>query len=64
MEECLHEICRIDENYGIFSDWNQGGKYLVLAGNGEMRDIPSGEIAVIKERLNPTERKKLDDYLS
>jgi hypothetical protein len=64
MEKNLHEICRVNKTYGIFSDWNQGWKYLVLAGNGKMVDIPSGEILTIKKLLEPAEKEKLDAYLS
>lgn len=64
MGKNLHEICRVNETYGIFSDWSQGWKYFVLAGNGEMHDIPSGETITIKKLLEPAEKEKLDAYLS
>ena len=59
----MHEICRVDENYGIFSDWSEGGKYLVLVGKGNLHDIPSWEIDSIKKQLEPAEREKLENYL-
>jgi len=62
----LREICRCpNKDYGIFADWRQGGKFLVMAGKGEIHDIDSTELNLMltTKYFEPEEKKKLEEYL-
>jgi len=62
----LKEICRLEnKDYGIFADLSQGGLFLVIAGKGEIKDITSSHLDLIRttQYLEPEEKKKLEEYL-
>ena len=52
----------VNEKLKIFSDYGQGGRYLVLAGNGRIEDLTEWRLKQIRLQLDHSEREKLDRY--